>query len=102
MNTHNIFYSNGSMITDISGKKTKEQAADEFSWNLDSMQNIEIDSTSESTKIVDGSLVKYNYIEENTQMATEEKEKKESKIASVKDKLNLSEEDWNNLKEALR
>jgi len=103
MNKQNIFYySDGSMITDVSGKKTKEQIANEFSLALDSIQHIEVDSSSESGKIVDGTLVKYNYIEENEKIASDIKKNKESKIASVKDKLSLSEEDWNNLKEALK
>ncbi len=35
MNKHNIFYApDGSMITDVSGKKTKEQIANEFSWDI--------------------------------------------------------------------
>ena len=103
MNKQNIFYySDGSMITDVSGKKTKEQIANEFSWDLDSIQHIEVDASLESTKVVDGSIVKYNFIEANEQIAADVKEKSDTKIASVKDKLDLSEEDWNNLREALK
>jgi hypothetical protein len=102
MNTHNIFYSNGSMITDVSGKKTKEQIANEFSWDLNSIQHIEIDASIEATRVVDGSIVKFNHIEENEQIAADIKEKRDTKIANVKDKLSLSDEDWDNLKEALR
>lgn len=102
MNKQNIFYSGGSMITDVSGKKTKEQIANEFSWDLDSIQHIEVDASLESTKVVDGSIVKYNFIEANEQIAADVKEKRDTKIASVKDKLDLSEEDWNNLREALK
>ena len=103
MNKQNIFYySDGSMITDVSGKKTKEQIANEFSWDIDSIQHIEIDASLEAVKVVDGSIVKYNFIEANEQIAADVKEKKETKIASVKDKLDLSEEDWNNLREALK
>jgi uncharacterized protein (UPF0179 family) len=102
MNKHNIFYSGGSMITDVSGKKTKEQIANEFSWDLNSIQHIEVDASLESTKVVDGSIVKYNFIEANEQIAVEVEEKKEAKIANVKDKLSLSDEDWEDLKEALK
>ena len=103
MNKQNIFYhSDGSMITDVSGKKTKEQIANEFSWDLDSIQHMEIDASFESTKVVDGSIVKYNFIEANEQIAADVKEKKETKIANVKNKLDLSEEDWEDLKEALK
>ena len=103
MNKHNIFYApDGSMITDVSGKKTKEQIANEFSWDLDSIQHIEIDASIEAVKIVDDTIVKYNFIEANEQIAVEVEEKKEAKIANVKDKLSLSNEDWEDLKEALK
>ena len=88
MNKQNIFYhSDGSMITDVSGKKTKEQIANEFSWDLDSIQHMEIDASFESTKVVDGSIVKYNHIEENEQLANEAKAIKEADISSATNKL---------------
>ena len=99
---HKIFYSNGSWITDVSNKKTKEQIVDEFSLDINSIQEIEVDSNFESTKIVDGLLVKHNFIEGNKQIADEKKEKKEARIINVKNNLNLSEEDWDDLKEALK
>jgi len=103
MNKHNIFYySDGSMITDVSGKKTKEQIANEFSWDLNSIQHMEIDASIEAVKVVDDTIVKYNFIEANEQIAADVKEKKETKIANVKNKLDLSEEDWEDLKEALK
>ena len=102
MNKHNIFYSGGSMITDVSGKKTKEQIANEFSWDLNSIQHIEIDASIEAVKVVDNTIVKYNFIEANKQIAVEVEEKKEAKISNVKDKLSLSDEDWEDLKEALK
>ena len=88
MNKQNIFYySDGSMITDVSGKKTKEQIANEFSWNIDSIQHIEVDASFESTKVVDGSIVKYNFIEANEQLANEAKAIKEADISSATNKL---------------
>ena len=90
------------MITDVSGKKTKEQIANEFSWDLNSIQHIEIDASIEAVKVVDNTIVKYNFIEANKQIAVEVEEKKEAKISNVKDKLSLSDEDWEDLKEALK
>jgi len=103
MDKQNIFYhSDGSMITDVSGKKTKEQIANEFSWDIDSIQHIEIDASLEAVKVVDGSIVKFNHIEESEQIAADAKEKRDAKIANVKDKLSLSDDDWNDLIEVLK
>ena len=103
MNKQNIFYhSDGSMITDVSGKKTKEQIANEFSWDIDSIQHIEIDASLEAVKVVDGLIVKFNHIEESEQIAADAKEKRDAKISNVKDKLSLSDDDWNDLIEVLK
>lgn len=59
-------------VTDVSGKHTKQQIIDQYNLNCTEaqLQMIELDENTESARILeDGTLTKYNYIEENSLIA---------------------------------
>lgn len=86
-------------IVDVSGKKTKEQILLEF--NLTNCQEIAFDETFEGARIIDGNLEKYNYIQENKDIADLEEAKQKQKEAVLKEKLNLTDEDLEILRDKL-
>ena len=82
-------------VIDVSGEKSKEDICP-------SCQEITIDEKKEAVRIANGKIVKYDYIKENEQIRKSEKQEKKTKEEEIKTKLSLTEQDWQNLKEALR
>ncbi len=84
-----IFYSNGLIITDASGQKTKAQIEQEF--GLTNVEMIIIDEKTEIGRIENGKLKKYNYKDEQDQKKAEKKARKDKAKQELKE-LGLTDE----------
>ena len=90
----------GLQITDVSGNKTLEEIKTEFGEA--SYETMVIDETKEATRVKDNKLEKYNFIEEGKAEKAAELVTKNEKIVRAKAILNVSDKDWDDLKEALK
>lgn len=96
------FYDNvtGKHIIDVSGNKPAEQIKNEF--GLSNVTEISYDENNETTRIENGTLIKFNYKEENAKIKAEKDKEEKNKKDSVRAKLNLTEKDWQDLQDAIR
>lgn len=86
------------MIVDVSGSKTLEKVKEEFGDN--DYEIVEVNNN-ESCTIVNGSLVKYNYIDQNNQIKADKEAMKQISKDKIKSKLKISDEDIEDLKAIL-
>jgi len=68
----------------------------------DRVQQIEIEAGVEATKVVEGVLTKYNIAEQDKEILDAKQAVKDRNIADAKTALGLTDEQFENLKEALR
>ena len=87
-------------IVDVSGKKTKEEVEKEF--GLQNIQEVTINELQDSYEIVDNELkIKYNYRKEREDRDKLIEQNKKQQEEKIKQKLNLTDEEWEDLKGAL-
>lgn len=96
-----VFYDSktGLKIVDLSGEKTKEDIKKEFGVS-DQVEEVKLDKD-ETTKIENGKLSKFNYLEEERKVKENKEKQRKSKVKKIKQTLNLTDQEWKDLKEAL-
>ena len=96
-----VFYDpvSGKEIVDVSGKKTKEQIKKEF--NLTEVKEASL-AKNDGYRIKNGEIEKYDRKAESDAKRAEKELARQAKETAIKQKLNLSDEDFKNLKEALK
>ena len=97
-----LFYdaSTGKQIVDVSGTKTVEQIKSEF--GITNCQEVIFNETKEAVRITNGSPDKYDYIKENSDIKISNDQNKKDKEDKIKQKLGLSDKEFNDLKEAIK
>ena len=96
----NLFYDsiNNREIVDISGKKTVDDIKKEY--NIADVQQIKV-KDNEGIKIVNNQAVKYDIDKETKDFKDQRDVARKQKEDIVKQKLNLSDQDFQDLKDAL-
>lgn len=95
-----IFYlkDKNSYVYDVSGEKTEEQIKKEF--NSDDVVETTVKSN-ESATFKNNKLEKYDFVKKNKDLEEEKKQSMESKEQSIKTKLNLTDKEFDDLKDII-
>ena len=88
----------GREIVDVSGKKSAEQIQQEFGGGP--YQEISL-AINESHRIQNGTLVKYDYAQENADRAEQKRQDREAKRTAFKAKMGWTDQDLDNLRDVL-
>ena len=96
-----VFYDpiSGKEIIDVSGNKTKEQIKKEF--NLTQVEEVTL-GKDEGHRIKNGTIEKYGHKAENDAIKAQKEANRQEKEDSIKQKLGLTNKEFQDLKEALQ